>query len=460
MEKRGYERYGLSSNPFRDLASESLENVDIFHVVQGIDEELTRIKEEVFYKDNKAVIAILGGLGAGKTERLLLTANEAKQQKSFCLLQNMSMETKFAVEGILERIISETHLSFFKRIFAAPSWYRDVVKKQKKTEKGYDPEKAGRVIAAALNANVPSYLLINDFHHLAQAEDQERFFNVLHVLADHITHGVMVMISCDRTYFDSVMKHHVSLDERINRKIVVPPLHDDEANLMVAKRLLEKRMVDDVDPLYPFTPEAISLLNQQAKGNPRHLLKIADVIIDFAAKKRAIMIDDVLVREILTLRKNQQLDTDIEAEPVLSSVEAPVIVNVTAPKHSSHPTALSINNPLKSGSGINNPSSKKHSRNPVPPVESHQNIVVNKKNDSSNLSKAQPMMKKNLSKRPQGTVSRNPVVKSPSVSSSSSTSDHAAKLRCPICKKIFTTEIDDGTISCPYCDFIGTVKTG
>jgi len=109
-EKTGYERFGLRSNPFRDLSSESLENVDIFHVVQELDENLNRIKEEIFYKENKAFIAILGGLGAGKTERLLLAANEGRKQNAFVVFQSMSMETRWAIEGILESITKETHL--------------------------------------------------------------------------------------------------------------------------------------------------------------------------------------------------------------------------------------------------------------------------------------------------------------------------------------------------------------
>jgi hypothetical protein len=271
----------------------------------------------------------------------------------------------------------------------------------------------------------------------------------------------MIMISCDRAYFESVMKHHVSLDERINRKIVVPPLQDDEANLMIAKRLLEKRMVDDVDPLYPFTPTAISLLNQQAKGNPRHLLKSVDVVIDIAAKKRAIMVDEVLVRDILTLRQNQQLDVDIEAEPIGSVVETPVIVNVSNPKRSSNPIALPVNNPLRSDYVSNKSSVKRHSKNPLPPLESQENTVLEnkKKSDRSQVLKSKLIKKKILSKKPQRELSEKQGGKSHSVSSLSSTSNKVAKVQCPVCSKMFTTKLNDDTISCPHCDFIGMVNT-
>jgi len=47
LRKGGYERYGLTGNPFRDLSSDSIENVDIFHVHQSIDDSITNIMEEV-----------------------------------------------------------------------------------------------------------------------------------------------------------------------------------------------------------------------------------------------------------------------------------------------------------------------------------------------------------------------------------------------------------------------------
>ena len=71
LEKSGYERYGLTGNPFRDLTSDSIEDVEIFHVKQQIDGELNELIEEVEAKENKAVVMLLADLGAGKTERLI-----------------------------------------------------------------------------------------------------------------------------------------------------------------------------------------------------------------------------------------------------------------------------------------------------------------------------------------------------------------------------------------------------
>lgn len=169
MKDKVYERYGLSSNPFRDLSSESLENIDIFHIHQDVDDELSRMKEEVSYLENKAFVCVLSGLGMGKTERLLLTANEAKENNLFYILRNMTFETQWVIGGILDIILNQEKVGFYSKFISKPKWYKDVVKVKKASKISYDPELAGRVIAQALNENAPSFLLINDFHHISHA---------------------------------------------------------------------------------------------------------------------------------------------------------------------------------------------------------------------------------------------------------------------------------------------------
>ncbi|MBN1280529.1 MAG: hypothetical protein JXA00_02660 [Candidatus Thermoplasmatota archaeon] len=417
MQKTGYERYGLSSNPFRDLSSESLENVDIFHVVQRVDEDLARMREEVFYKENKAVVAVLGGLGAGKTERLLLVANEAKRNNAFYVFQNMTFETRWVVEGILHLLLLQSHLGFFTRLFSAPKWYKSVKKKLKKAEKQYDPDKAGRIIADALNNNAPSFLLINDFHHLARVEDAERFLHTLHVMIDHIDQGVMIMISSDQQYFESLMEQHKSLHERINRKIQIPPLSDEEAQLMIAKRLLEKRLVDDVDPLYPFTPEGVAFLNLDVAGNPRHLLKLADVVIDYAAKKRSIMIDEVVVGEVLSMVKEQKITIPEDAV-------APELVCVPIQKITTTASSEPSSNTQKTTMSHKKTSSQKTK---APRASPRKSSAVRNTKDAQVTSIRLP---------------------SPAV-----------EVSCPMCQKTFTTTLNDteGILRCPYCDFLGAI---
>jgi hypothetical protein len=314
LEKTGFERYGLSGNPFRDLSSENLEDVEIFHVPQFIDKDIFEIREETLNKENKAVIALMGGLGAGKTERLLLLKNEAGRRGAFCVIGGVTTETQWMVKNILDSM-SDPNSNGGRK--GSGKWIRSVKKASKmisKQGKYYDPEKVGRIIAEALNVNVPAFLLINDLHRLPEKEDMDQFLQILYVVTNAIGPGVLVVLSGDERYFKGVLYSNATLNERINRKLVIPPLNLHEASLMIAKRLLAKRLVDDMDPLYPFTSDSISALNEMAKGNPRALLKYADFLLENAVKARAVQIDEDLVKVMVEQNQTANLVNDSEVE--------------------------------------------------------------------------------------------------------------------------------------------------
>jgi type II secretory pathway predicted ATPase ExeA len=321
MEKTGFERYGLSGNPFRDLSSENLEDVEIFHVPQFIDKDINEIREETLNKENKAVIALMGGLGAGKTERLLLLQNEAGRRGAFCVMGGVTTETQWMVKNILDSL-SEKKGSTGIKGARSGKWIKAAKKASKMISKegaDYDPERIGHVIAEALNSNAPSFLLINDLHRLPEKEDMEQLLQILYVVTNEIVPGVMVVLSGDEKYFKGVLQANVTLNERINRKMVIPPLNVQEASLMIAKRLLAKRLVDDMDALYPFTSDSIAALNGMAKGNPRALLKYADFLLENAVKARAVQIDDDLVKVMVEQNETANLINDPEVEPSSSN---------------------------------------------------------------------------------------------------------------------------------------------
>ncbi len=124
----------------------------------------------------------------------------------------------------------------------------------------------------------------------------EQLLQILYVVTNEILPGVLVVLSGDEKYFSAVLQANETLNERLNRKIIIPPLSVNESSLMIAKRLLAKRLVDEMDALYPFTADSIAALNGMAKGNPRALLKYADFLLENAVKARAVQIDDDLVK--------------------------------------------------------------------------------------------------------------------------------------------------------------------
>ncbi len=86
MEKSGYERYGLSGNPFRDLSSENLEDVELYHVNQSIDKDLSGIVDEIFGKENKAVIGDIGGSRCWKDRASPATKKKRRSRMARYLL--------------------------------------------------------------------------------------------------------------------------------------------------------------------------------------------------------------------------------------------------------------------------------------------------------------------------------------------------------------------------------------
>jgi len=401
MIKTGYDRYGLSGNPFRDLSSESLENVDIFHVVQELDHEIKIIKDEIFEKENKAAIAILGGYGVGKTERLLLVKNEAKNNGFFSVFKNMSNETRWTIASVVDEMIYDANkkLSFFKRIFSPPKWYKNILKIRKKVTINYDPEEVGHVIVKALNENAPSFLLLNDLHNLSQPADLDNFVQVLHVIADNSEPGVLTMLSSDIGFFENLMVRHPSMNERINRKFIVPSLNNNEAGLMIAKRMLDKRLVDNIEPLYPFTEEAVAIMNYEANGNARKLLKIASIIIDTATQRKMMTIDGPTTREILKVSENKKLDVDFDEEKSdITIVETPAEVKSL--------------NKIKISSSKKIKPVKKPMSNPLP-IQNYSGIK-------------------------------------------------SIRVKCPKCAKVFTFEVSSSTeqMRCPnpLCDFVGKIN--
>jgi hypothetical protein len=294
-----YERYGLLSNPFRELASENVPDIELFHVNQSVDEILRTIREEAFDKENKAVVAIVGLHGAGKTERLLLTAAEARARKFFTVFFDVPDKTAFVLRGLSGAFQKSADLGGFARVFSSPKWYREVAALQRAKEGKYNAVEAGRIFADALNANLPSVLLLNDLHNLSKGSEAGAIATLLLELSDHLKPGGLILFGCYPSFLVQLTKNRPALTSRINRTLILPTLTDDEAGLLIARKLLAKRVVEDLEPLYPFEKAAVATLNAAAQGNPRRLIELADRALEYGVSHRNYRIDEDAAKAIL-----------------------------------------------------------------------------------------------------------------------------------------------------------------
>jgi hypothetical protein len=127
-------------------------------------------------------------------------------------------------------------------------------------------------------------------------------------MTDAIKPGVLIMFGAFPAFMLQLAREHPPLMSRLNRTIVLPRFSADEAALMLAKKLLAKRLVEGLDPLYPFDRDAVVKLNQAAYGNPRRLLELADAALEYAATHRAYRIDTEILRSALVERKVKEID--------------------------------------------------------------------------------------------------------------------------------------------------------
>lgn len=295
MPGTNYDRYGLTGNPFRDLSSENLDDIEIFHVQQELDRTLQTIKDEVFDKENKAMVALVGGHGAGKTHRLRLAASEGKQRGAYTVYFDIPEKTTAPVLGLATQMLASKTLGGFAKVFAPPPWYREVSKLVRAKPGSAELSSAGKAIARALNDNAPSLLLLNDLHNLTDPKAANAFALVLQELSDSLRPGVLVMFGCYPVYLASLTRSRPTFASRINRTLVIPTLTPEDAGLLLAKKLLAKRVVEDLDPTYPFDSDAIAALTSAAYGNPRRLLELADHALAYGAEHRTNRVDAAIV---------------------------------------------------------------------------------------------------------------------------------------------------------------------
>jgi hypothetical protein len=456
MQVAGYDRYGLSGNPFREISSEVLDAIDIFHVNQKFDDKINLIKDEVFSKQNKAVIAVTGDIGVGKTHRLLLVANEAKLNKSFYVFVDIVSQSFLSVKEIINRILERTKQSDLKNRFSSPKWYRTLTKLKRDVKKNqFKPELVGRAIAEALNSTAPSYLLLNDIHNISPREIGN-FLKVLFSIIDNSNPGVLFMFSCRQIYYQKLITHYPSVKSKLNFQVEIPAISNSEAILLLGKRMLGRRMVDQIDPLFPFTTEAVCLLNEESSRNPKKLLELAAVIIDSAAQRRVMSIGESVTRDILNIGQHKPLEVGFEQD-LQKDISEPEI----SPSQNTQPTRLPTDNIDYEPTNLTNENKSFEDSQEIPEYVSN-NPSINPTCNQSNIPTDNPS---NVSSNNPGNEKNNPSSEEKNEDKEPKTimkPTRRIRAKCPNCGQVFSFEIDDSAqkLRCPNpdCDFIGSVR--
>ncbi|RJS84229.1 hypothetical protein CW713_02925 [Methanophagales archaeon] len=277
MRKSPYHRYALMNNPFKFNVRR---DIGLFHVKQETDYEIEDLFYEIIERNRKALLQIIGENGAGKTERLLLLAERAVEEDIRYWYIDAKEKDTFSV---IVEILDALSKSGRKLFIIKPGWLKELkeVKKNIVNEKKIDIERLSNAISGALNERSPCFLLLDE-----PANDE--LLPLLKKVFDKTDGGLLIAVATEKEL------------DLIPEKIELKGFDGREAELFVAKRLLSERTISEkLDPLYPFTADAVHYVNELVNGNPKKLLKKMANILDAGVARRIGLIDkDFVIRVI------------------------------------------------------------------------------------------------------------------------------------------------------------------
>jgi len=277
MRKSPYHRYALMNNPFKFNVRR---DIGLFHVKQETDYEIEDLFYEIIERNRKALLQIIGENGAGKTERLLLLAERAVEEDIRYWYIDAKEKDTFSV---IVEILDALSKSGRKLFIIKPGWLKELkeVKKNIVNEKKIDIERLSNAISGALNERSPCFLLLDE-----PANDE--LLLLLKKVFDKTDGGLLIAVATEKEL------------DLIPEKIELKGFDGREAELFVAKRLLSERTISEkLDPLYPFTADAVHYVNELVNGNPKKLLKKMANILDAGVARRIGLIDkDFVIRVI------------------------------------------------------------------------------------------------------------------------------------------------------------------
>jgi hypothetical protein len=313
-----YERFGLAGNPFQNNSTSRLESITISHANLKIDDELALLKEQVFNLQKKAVIGLSGIDGMGKTERALVAQKEAENNDIFCVPLTFKNDTKHAMKYVLDTISPKG-----STLLSNDKWERIIAASKKKIKNGYNPNELGNAIATALNENAPSFFVIDDFQKITYTSDSDSFISSLCVAIDQSNPGVFLLITGEQEIFNQILNRYSEFKSRFSRLINLEPLDDSDVAKILAGKLTALRLVNGLNPIYPFTPDSINYLNEKYQGNPKDIIAGAKIALSSAAYKKEIMVTEEITEDSIYLVELKKLKNDysrIDESSVISSV--------------------------------------------------------------------------------------------------------------------------------------------
>jgi hypothetical protein len=292
-----YSRFHLKANPFTILSSEGIKDIEEIHVSQSAD---SRIAEAIANVEKGASIAmvLVGDLGTGKTQRLRGISHLIKDQGGMAIyLKVDSSDIIRTTVDIFNYFLPEGQPGFFSRFRRSKDLY--VLSRE-----NYDSSELGDSLKENMGAYGLSALLLDEMENIMIASEKELilFFEMLRQFISAMPPGCLFIVASTPEGFSRMQELFPAFVARFHYQLRSEGLSEEEAVEMARKRLEKEREPgrEALNPVYPFDESAIILASDMAKGNPRIVLRILQIVLSSAACDELVdLIDDRYVSSVI-----------------------------------------------------------------------------------------------------------------------------------------------------------------
>ena len=298
-----YEVYGLAKNPFEQLASEGIEDVESIHVYQEVDMRLSMIISEVVGNKSSIAFSLIGPLGMGKTQRLKTIYRAMSEQggKPIYIKVDTNDILKLTRDMFNGLKPPKTRTNIFFENLSRKLGFIDRLEKMLSSTKEYKSRDIAEMLTKELSKYPYSALLLDELENLQTASEEDKilFFEMLRHFISNMPQGCIFAFACIPEAYEEYSKIFPAFFMRLHYEFKLRPMSLEETFELVKKRLNKVRIRDTDDPIYPFTEDAVRLIHELAKGNPRQILRLLHYVLSEASKHKFDPIDDYVVTTIL-----------------------------------------------------------------------------------------------------------------------------------------------------------------
>jgi len=299
-----YDKFSLKGNPFLALSSESIKNIEDIHVSQTTDARIAQALSHVLQRES-VCLCLVGELGSGKTQRLHGITNLILGQGGYALYRKMDASDVFRVaEEIFANFYTyeeePTFMEKLTRLFEKKRRRRNVLHELR--EKTFDSTFLGERLKKEMGRHAPSAFLLDEMENLMEGTPAELilFFEMLRTYISDLPPSSIFACATTPAGFLKMKELFPAFVSRFHYVIDTERLAAEKACELVAKRLTLTRTRELVDPLFPFDTGSVALANDIARGNPRFLLRVLQIVTTEAAREKfANKIDDRFISQTI-----------------------------------------------------------------------------------------------------------------------------------------------------------------